>query len=263
MISRQRSLVSVVAAILVWTACLPVAGGPAVAAEGDQPPNPSVRLRVYFGTYTNTAAKSRGIYLGQLDLAAGKLQAVEPAGEGRQPLLPGSAPLPAPALCGRRNDQLQRQGHGRRRRVSIQPKTGKLTALGQQSSGGGGPCHVLVDPTGRCVLAANYGSGSVACLPIQEDGSLGAATSVIQHSGSSLNPQRQKGPHAHGFVMDCAGRIALAADLGLDKILIYRLDAACGKLSLNRPALATRAPGPAPGIWPSIPTAAGSMRSTS
>jgi 6-phosphogluconolactonase len=129
---------------------------------------------------------------------------------------------------------------------SIQPKTGKLTALGQQSSGGSGPCHVLVDHTGRWVLVANYGSGSVACLPIKEDGGLGAAWSAIQHSGSSVHPQRQQGPHAHGFALDRANRIALAADLGLDKIFIYRFDADRGKLGLKRPAWVDTRPGAGP-----------------
>ena len=138
------------------------------------------------------------------------------------------------------------QGTGAVSAFSIEPKTGKLALLGQQASGGSGPCHVLVDRSGRCVLVANYGSGSVASLPIQKDGSLGPACSVIQHSGSSVNPQRQQGPHAHGFVLDSANRIALAADLGLDKILIYRLDPECGKLSLNRPAWVDAPPGAGP-----------------
>ena len=129
---------------------------------------------------------------------------------------------------------------------AVEPKTGLLTLLNQQPSGGTGPCHVGVDRTGRNALVANYGGGSVACLPIQDDGRLGPPSSVMQHFGSGSNPQRQQGPHAHSIYLSADNHIALAADLGLDKILLYRFDAAAGKLTLNRPAWVASAPGAGP-----------------
>ena len=105
---------------------------------------------------------------------------------------------------------------------------------------------MTVDRAGKNVLVANYGGGSVACLPIKEDGSLGEATSFIQHEGSGPNPKRQQGPHAHSINVDAANRFAVAADLGLDKLLVYRLDAAAGKLTPNDPPFVAMAPGAGP-----------------
>ena len=96
------------------------------------------------------------------------------------------------------------------------------------------------------MLVANYGGGSVGCLPIEEDGRLGPATSFIQHERSSVNPRRQQGPHAHSVNLDVAGRFAFVADLGLDKILVYRFDTAAGKLTPKEPAWAAVAPGAGP-----------------
>jgi 6-phosphogluconolactonase len=118
--------------------------------------------------------------------------------------------------------------------------------LNQQSSGGEGPCHLVLDKQGKHVLAANYGGGSVCVLPIQEDGRLGEATAVVQHQGSSANKQRQEGPHAHSINLDAANRFAFAADLGLDKVLIYRYDAAKGTLTPNEPPSIDLAPGSGP-----------------
>jgi 6-phosphogluconolactonase len=96
------------------------------------------------------------------------------------------------------------------------------------------------------VLVANYGGGSVAVLPIQEDGQLGAATDVVQHVGSSIHPTRQQEPHAHSITLDPTNRYALACDLGLDQVLIYRFDSAAGKLAPNDPPGAPLRPGAGP-----------------
>jgi 6-phosphogluconolactonase len=125
---------------------------------------------------------------------------------------------------------------------AIDPTSGTLRPLNQQSSAGDGPCHLVVDRAGKNVLVANYGSGSVACLPIEPDGSLRPASSVIQHRGSGADPRRQAGPHAHSINLDAANRFAVAADLGLDKVFIYAFDAANDKLTPNEPAFAQVAP---------------------
>jgi 6-phosphogluconolactonase len=124
--------------------------------------------------------------------------------------------------------------------------TGKLTQLNRQPSGGRGPCHVVVDTTGRCALAANYSSGSVAALPIGPDGKLRPAASVIQHKGSSVNKRRQTGPHAHSINLDSANRFAVAADLGADKVFVYQFDPAKGTLKPHAPPATRLAPGAGP-----------------
>ena len=130
--------------------------------------------------------------------------------------------------------------------LAIDAKTGGLTLLNQQSSKGGAPCHLVVDAAGKNVLVANYTGGSVACLPIQPDGSLAPASSFIQHEGSSVDPRRQQGPHAHSINLDPANKFAFAADLGLDKILVYALDADKGQLTPHDPPSASVKPGAGP-----------------
>ncbi|MEO6739080.1 MAG: lactonase family protein, partial [Chthoniobacteraceae bacterium] len=116
---------------------------------------------------------------------------------------------------------------------AIEGRTGQLRRLNKQSSRGTASCYLDVDATGKTVTVANYSTGSVAALPVQKDGSLGEAVSFVQHSGSSVDQDRQKGPNAHSIVVSPDNRFAIAADLGIDKILIYKLDAAAAKLTPN------------------------------
>jgi 6-phosphogluconolactonase len=142
--------------------------------------------------------------------------------------------------------EFQGQKSGAVSAFSIDPATGKLTFLNKMSSRGMGPCHVSVDKTGKCVLVANYGSGSVAALPLKPDGSLSEATAFVQHTGSSVNPERQKGPHAHSINLSPDNRFAIAADLGLDQLLVYRFDPEAGSLTPNDPPFAKVNPGAGP-----------------
>jgi 6-phosphogluconolactonase len=190
---------------------------------------------VYFGTYTG--AKSKGIYVSKFDSTTGKLSAPELIAEIKNPsflaVAPGEHFLYA----------ISEVGQGVVSAFAISSATGKLVPLNQQSSGGNGPCHLAVDATGKCLLVANYGSGGIAALPIHADGSLGEATTTIQHTGSSVNLQRQAGPHAHFILPSPDNRFVLNCDLGLDKVFAYRLDADAGKLSAGDPPFATVAPG--------------------
>src|SRR5690606_4391475 len=113
----------------------------------------------------------------------------------------------------------------------IDRKTGALTYLNTKASHGTDPCHLIVDKTGRNVLIANFASGSVCVLPIAADGSLKEASCVIQHAGSSVDPKRQAGPHAHAVEIDAGNRYAFVPELGADEVRIYELDAAAGKLT--------------------------------
>lgn len=199
---------------------------------------------VYFGTYTG--AKSKGIYRSHFDSITGKLSEPELAAETRNPSFLAVHPSGKVLYAvGEVNDAQGKSG-GAVNAFSLDAKTGKLMPINQQISGGTGPCHVSVDATGKCVLVANYGSGSVAAFPISADASLGEATTTIQHMGSSVNPQRQAGPHAHVIVPSPDNRFALTADLGLDKVLAYQLDAAAAKLATNNPPFATVASGAGP-----------------
>jgi 6-phosphogluconolactonase len=200
---------------------------------------------VYVGTYTGKGG-ARGIELLRLDPASGDLRPVGTAAEAANPSFLAIHPNRKYLYAVNEVGDFEGRKTGVVSAFEIDPATGALRALNRQASEGTGPCHVSVDPSGRCVLVANYGGGSVAALPIREDGSLGPAGSSVKHQGSGPNPRRQEGPHAHCIVADPAGRFAFAADLGLDKILVYRLDAAAAALAPHEPPSAAVDPGSGP-----------------
>ncbi len=125
----------------------------------------------------------------------------------------------------------------------IEPHTGALKFLNRVPSGGAGPCYVSLDRTARFALVANYSSGNIAVFAINPDGGLGERTAFVQHTGSSVNPQRQTHPHAHSIIVDPSNHFALAADLGVDKIFIYRFNEKDGSLQTNNPPSVAIAPG--------------------
>jgi 6-phosphogluconolactonase len=201
-------------------------------------------MPVYIGTYTG--AKSKGIYVSRFDSATGQLTGPELAVATPSPsflaLHPGGKFLYAAG----ENTRLGGKPLGAVSAFSRDAKTGQLTLLNHQSSGGAGPCHLAVDSAGKCLLVANYGDGSIAALPIQPDGSLAEPGAVIQHHGSSVNRERQAGPHAHFILPDPANRFALTCDLGLDQVLVYRLNTANSTLAANDPPFAAVKPGSGP-----------------
>ncbi|HEX3890902.1 MAG TPA: lactonase family protein [Verrucomicrobiae bacterium] len=196
---------------------------------------------VYFGTYTG--AKSKGIYVSRFDSTSGVLSAPELAAEIRNPSFLAVAPGGHFLYAVSEVNQTGGKNTGAVSAYAVDTATGKLTPLNQQDSGGTGPCHLAVDATGKCLLVANYTGGSIAALPIHADGSLGEAATVIQHSGSSVNANRQAGPHAHSVYPSPDNRFVLNCDLGLDKVFAYRLDADAAGLSAGNPPFATVAPG--------------------
>ncbi len=129
---------------------------------------------------------------------------------------------------------------------AIDRATGGLTFLNRQPTTGPGPCHVSVDRTGCWVIATSYHAGNVSVFPVQPDGSLAPSSDCVQHAGSSVHPERQTGPHAHSVNFDLAERFALVCDLGLDRVFVYQLDRATGKLVLNDPPGASSKPGAGP-----------------
>lgn len=198
---------------------------------------------VYVGTYTRDVSK--GIYAWRFDPVSGKLTPLGLAAETTNPSFLAIHPN-RKFLYAVGEISGPGQKGGAVSAFAIDPASGRLTLLNQVSSKGAGPCHINLDKTGRVALAVNYGSGSVVALPVQEDGRLGEAASFIQHEGSSVNPKRQQGPHAHSVNLSPDNRFAFVADLGLDKILIYRLDPATATITPNDPPFATVAPGSGP-----------------
>jgi 6-phosphogluconolactonase len=215
---------------------------PTAAFAADKAPAPRTYW-AYIGTYTGE--NSKGIYRFDLDPATGKLTNKALAGESASPSYLAFHPngrflysvneMPPPGKKG-----------GGVSAFAIDQKTGALTFLNQESSVGEGPCHLIVDKAGKHVLAANYGSGSVVVLPIDEKGRLGEPTDFVQHKGKSKDTARQEAAHAHCVALDAANHFAFVCDLGLDKVMIYKYDEAKGKLTPNNPPAADVAPGSGP-----------------
>ena len=201
-------------------------------------------MLVYFGTYTGE--KSKGVYVSRLDLASGALSRPELAAETASPSFLAVHPSQNFLYAINEIGNFQGKESGSVSGFAIDRNSGQLRALNQQPSVGRGPAHLVVDKAGRNVLVANYGGGSVAVVPIATDGTLKPPSAFIQHTGGSVDPQRQKGPHAHSINLDPANRFAYAADLGLDKVLVYRFDADKGSLVANDPPFAQVAPGAGP-----------------
>jgi len=180
-------------------------------------------IDVYFGTYTSPNS-SEGIYHAVLDLETGKLSGTDLACATPNPTFleihPSSKFLYA----------VSERDPGAVSAFAISQATRKLEFINKTSSEGKGPCHLCISQDGRVLLVANYGSGSVASIPINKDGSLAEPASSIQHTGSSVNPRRQREPHAHSVNLSPDNRFAYVADLGIDKIMVYKLDSESGRL---------------------------------
>jgi len=193
----------------------------------------SDELLAYIGTYTGE--KGRGIYVSHFDPRTGHLSSAELAAETKNPSFLAVHPKQHVLYAVGEVDEFGGRETGSVSAYCFDAKSGSLTFLNQQPSAGTSPCHVAVDATGRCVLVANYGNGSSAALPLRPDGSLGPPATVIQHHGSSVNPQRQEGPHAHFITPDPANRLVLVCDLGLDQVLLYRFEPAKSSLTASDP----------------------------
>lgn len=199
---------------------------------------------VYVGTYTKGASK--GIYAYRFQPSTGKLEPIGAVADIANPsflaIHPGHKFLYAVSEINDFNGQKS----GAVSAYSIDAAKGKLILINTVSSRGAGPCYVAVDRTGRDVLVANYDSGSVAVLPIDDQGRLSEASAFVQHTGSGVNRERQEGPHAHSINVSPDNRFAIVADLGLDRLFVYRFDPAKGSLVANDPPFASVHPGAGP-----------------
>jgi 6-phosphogluconolactonase len=127
-------------------------------------------------------------------------------------------------------------------RLARDPVT--LQPANHQPSGGDSPCHIQLDASGRWLFVCNYGSGTIAVLPIQPDSTLGEMTDLVQHHGSGAHPQRQAAPHTHSSACTPDQRFVVVADLGIDHLLVYAFDSAAGKLSAHTHVRTRAAAGP-------------------
>ena len=177
---------------------------------------------LYVGTYTDPA-RTDGIHLVRMDRSSGKLELVSSFVAGANPSFLAIAPNRRFLYAVNEVDKYNGKASGAVTAFAI-GGDGKLTRLGEEPSEGAAPCYVSTDSSGRVVLVANYTGGSIAVLPIQSNGTVGPATSVIKHTGRGPVADRQGEPHAHCIVADPSNRFVLAADLGADRVFVYRLD---------------------------------------
>jgi 6-phosphogluconolactonase len=201
-------------------------------------------LLLYVGTYTT--GKSEGIYLYRLDLSSGELKHVATTKGVVNPSFLALAPSRRYLYAVNEVEEFAGRKSGAVSAFAIDQKTGELRLLNQKPSLGADPCYVDVDAGGRFVLIANYTGGNVTVFSVERDGSLGEPADMKQYQGSSVNRQRQEGPHAHCIVLDPTNRFAYSCDLGTDKIMIFRFDARNGKLLPNEQPSVQIKPGAGP-----------------
>lgn len=230
-ITRRIFAFSLLTASLIFS----VAGRPPDAHAANH------KYLVFVGTYT-TKTESKGIYGYEFDSDTGKLTPKGVAAETPDPswvaVHPSGRFLYAANEAGKKSLVSA---------FSVDAKSGKLTLMNQMPSLGEDPCYLSFDKTGKYVLVANYSSGTVAVFPILADGRLGEHTAMAKDQGATgPDKERQEGPHAHWIETSPDNRFALVADLGLDEVLVYKFDAASGKLTPNEPAFARLKAGSGP-----------------
>jgi 6-phosphogluconolactonase len=198
---------------------------------------------LYVGTYTQSG-KSEGIYLYGMDPQTGALTRMNAFKSVNPSFLTIDRTRRFLYAVNEVGEYGGKPG-GAVSAFAIDRHTFNLRLLNEQATNGADPCHLTIDRKGQTLLVANYTGGSLTSFPLHSDGTLGMATEVKQHEGSSIKEQ-QKSPHAHCIILDAAERYALAADLGIDKVMIYRFDKATGKLTPGKQASAELQQGAGP-----------------
>jgi len=201
---------------------------------------------ILFGTGQVLHGKGKGIYAYDFDEATGALSEVAVTGNVRNPSFMAADPSGQYLYAVNEFKEFEGLASGAVSAFRIEAD-GHVGFLNQKPSHGTDPCHLIVDKTGRNVLVANFASGSVSVFPRHADGSLADASCVVQHTGSSVDPVRQAGPHAHAVALSHDNRFAFVPELGGDTIEIYVLDAENGKITPNPDQPRIRA---APGAGP-------------
>ena len=234
-ISRRRHLLSFFLFSLVT-----------VTAANDSPKG---RYVLFVGTYTDK--QSKGIYAYRFDSASSELTPLGMAAEAINPSFLAIDPSHRFLYAVNEVQKYEDANSGAVSAFAIDSQkgdrqTGKVQLLNAVASRGADPCYIAFDKTGKYALVANYTGGSVAVFPVQADGHIGESSAFVQHVGSSVNRERQEGAHAHWIETTPDNRFAIAVDLGLDELLIYRFDAKNGSLTPNNPPYAKLDPGAGP-----------------
>lgn len=199
---------------------------------------------VYVGTYTGHG--SNGIYAFRFNPARGDLNPVGLVAKTDNPSFITIDSAGRFLYAVNEIDSFQNQPTGAVSVFAINSKSGKLKLLQQISSLGAAPAHLSLDKSGRYLLVANYNGGNVTVFPIGSDGRLGTHSAFVQNAGSSVNPERQAAPHAHFIQVTGDNKFAMVADLGTDKIMIYKFDATTGSLEPGNPPFVKLDPGAGP-----------------
>ena len=206
---------------------------------------PTSKEIIYAGTFTDKGSK--GLYILDFDRASGKFKELQTVSDGKNPnyleINPAGKFLyavydegatPAP----------DRQGSVMA--YQINQKTGLLTKINEQPTGGRGPAHISIDPKGRFAYISHYADGSLSVYILNPDGRLGQLADTKKHEGTGGDPARQKGPHVHSIIPSKDGKFIYATDLGIDKIMIYAVDQKTGKVSPAKTPFAQTSPGSGP-----------------
>lgn len=193
------------------------------------------------GTYTG--GKSEGIYVYTFNSADGSSKEISHVKTSNPSFLTIS---PDKKYVYAVHENAQGGNGGEISAFSFDNEKGELTYINQQKTGGDHPCYVATDNTGKWIFAGNYSSGSLSVLPVKADGSLGEATSHIQHTGSGANKERQEKPHVHCTIISPDNKWLYVPDLGIDKVMIYAFDASTGKLTPGPQEFAPSQPGSGP-----------------
>jgi len=201
---------------------------------------------LYVGTYT--VRGSRGIYVYAFDRSAGSAEFVEVVDNPNSPSFLALHPSGRYLYAVNERDDQGEEHAGTVYAYAIDPQTGRLTFINQQVSEGPAPCHISVHPNGKLAFVSNYGGGSLAVLPIRDDGSLGEATQLLKHTGRGVDEDRQDAPHVHSAVLSPDGRWLYASDLGTDKVHPYRIDTDQQILVPHETPFAAVSPGSGPRI---------------
>ena len=203
-------------------------------------------LLVYVGTASYTGQVSKGIFAFRFNPQTAQLGPLGVVGEADNPGFLAIHPNQRYLYAVNETGNQVAQNGGAISAFAIDSKTGKLKLLNKVPSHGAHPCYLTVDKTGKYVVVANYFGGTVESFPVRENGQLGEAVSVVKHSGSSVNKERQEAPHPHGVRLSPDNGLAVAADLGIDKLMVYRFGSKDGSLTSSNPPFAELPPGSGP-----------------
>ena len=203
---------------------------PALAPAADPPK--SGKYWVFFGTYTD-GKTSKGIYRSEMDAATGKVSAPELAAEVGSPSFLSIAPDGKTLYAV--GEAAGKDGGGVHS-WKLDPATGTLSGQVSLTSKGAGPCHISTDAKNQFAVVANYGGGSTTIFKLRPDGSLDSRTGFLQHAGKVFDAKRQGGPHAHSGFFDESGTLVFVPDLGLDKVMIHKLNRETGEIAPHDPA---------------------------